>query len=373
MQNIEGKRKLDKFMLCMKINFSFYILLMIILITETSCKKSHAPYFEIPPWGPVSGERGNYSFSAAAIDPDNDSIVIRFDWGDSTLSQWSEMIASGDTVTQTHFYGNTGLFQIRAQAMDINEEVSEWSDYHTFDCSTNLLWLRRYGGVSYDYGNDVKQTLDNGYIIIGSTSSSGAGRSDIYVVKTSADGTLEWEQTYGGRADDYGTAIEVASDNNYVIAGYTHSYGAGDADMYVLKIQPYGTVIWEKTYGGANTDYAYDLQETNDNGFIIIGLTASYGAGSGDLYAIRLNPNGDSIWAKTYGGLDIDCGNSVQQTVDGGYIAAGYTYSSGAGGMDIYVVKMDSNGDSTWTRTYGTAGTDYGSEVIPTVDGGYVV
>jgi hypothetical protein len=102
-------------------------------------------------------------------------------------------------------------------------------------------------------------------------------------------------------------------------------------------------------------------------------MTASYGAGSGDVYLIKLDSNGDSIWAKTYGGSNIDCGNSVQQTVDNGYIVTGYTYSSGAGGMDIYLVKTDNNGTIAWTRTYGTSRTDRGFDVIQLADGGYVV
>lgn len=351
----------------------FYILFALLIISNGRCNKNDSPYFTSPPWGPVTGDRGNYSFYATAIDPDNDSILIRFDWGDSTISLWSDTIASGDTTSLIHFFGEYTTYEIRAQAMDVNGEQSDWSDQHSFMCFSDLLWKHRYGGNVDDFGYDVKQTSDDGYIIVGGTRSFGTGGLDVYVIKTTSDGTLDWQQTYGGVFDDCAYSVQIASDNNYIICGYTESFGNGAADVYLLKIQTDGAIIWEKTYGSLQAEYGYCLQKTNDNGYIITGFTSSYGAGSGDVYLIKTDANGDTLWTQTYGGVGNDCGYSVKQTTGNGYIITGYTCPSGGGNADIYLIKTDINGNETWATTYGVNQWDRGNDVIQTSDGGYIV
>ena len=130
---------------------------------------------------------------------------------------------------------------------------------------------------------------------------------------------------------------------------------------------------WERNYGGTNPDGGYSVQQTTDGGYIIAGLTTSFGAGNCDAYLIKTNASGNTLWTRTFGGTDADYANSVQQTSDGGYIVAGYTYSFGAGHADVWLIKTNASGDTLWTRTYGGAYDDYANSVQQTTDGGYIV
>jgi len=130
---------------------------------------------------------------------------------------------------------------------------------------------------------------------------------------------------------------------------------------------------WTKTYGGGGGDEANSVQQTSDGGYIIVGNTYSYGEGLENIYLIKTNSLGDTVWTRTYGGTDYNYGNSVQQTSDGGYIVAGNTDSYGAGGFDVYLIKTDASGNTTWTKTYGGSSTEWGNSVQQTTDGGYIV
>jgi hypothetical protein len=236
----------------------------------------------------------------------------------------------------------------------------------------DTLWTRTYGGSDADYGYGVQQTSDGGYIIAGETASFGAGSYDIYLVKTDANGDTLWIRTYGGSGSDEARSVQQTADGGYILAGSTTSFGAGRSDVYLLKTDANGNTLWTRAYGGSNYDEAMFVQETTDGGYIIAGSTRSFGAGGWDVYLLKTDANGDTLWTRTYGGSDYDDGWSGQQTADGGYIVAGMTESFGAGG-DVYLVKTDANGDTLWTRTYGGSSWEVGSSVQQTADGGYVI
>jgi len=234
-------------------------------------------------------------------------------------------------------------------------------------------WTRTYGGVDYDYGYSVQQTADSGYIVAGVTWSFGAAGWNALLMKTDGAGDTLWAGAYGGSGYDYAYAVEQTADSGYIIAGYTDSYGAGNGDVYLVKTDAAGDTVWRRTYGGPAYDYGYSIERTADDGYIIVGYTDSFGVGGDDVYLIKTDSAGDTVWTRTYGGADWDQGNSVEQTIDGGYIIAGYTRSFGAGGYDVYLIKTDGAGDTVWTRTYGGPGYDYGYSAEQTADGGYIV
>ena len=237
----------------------------------------------------------------------------------------------------------------------------------------DTLWSRTYGGSGMDWAYSVRRTSDGGYIVAGSTHSFGAGESDVYLIKTHANGGTYWSRTYGGSDYDRGYSVQQTTDGGYIVAGETHSFGAGYADVYLIKTDSLGDTLWSRTYGGSDYEYAYSVQQTTDGGYVVAGYADTSGAGYYDLYLIKTNSIGDTLWTRTYGGSEADYGSSVQQATDGGYIVVGWTDSFGAGESDVYLIKTDSIGDTLWTRTYGGSDADYGYSVQQTTDGGYIV
>jgi hypothetical protein len=240
------------------------------------------------------------------------------------------------------------------------------------DANGNIIWAKTYGGAYDDYALSVQQTSDGGYIVAGYTASFGVG-GDVLLIKTDAFGNLQWAKTYGGTISDWAESVQQTSDGGYILAGTTISFGAGDDDIFLIKTDANGNVQWAKTYGGTYSDYAYSVQQTFDGGYIVAGVTVSFGAGWPDVFLIKTDANGDTVWAKTYGGTNYDDAFSVQQTFDGGYIVAGRTWSFGAGWPDVFLIKTDAFGNLQWAKTYGGTGQDGALSVQQTSDGGYIV
>ncbi|RLI80952.1 MAG: hypothetical protein DRP01_11435, partial [Archaeoglobales archaeon] len=236
----------------------------------------------------------------------------------------------------------------------------------------NVEWQKTYGGSDYDRAESIQQTDDGGYIVAGSTYSFGAGWSDFWVLKLDEDGNVEWQKTYGGSGWDEAYSIQQTSDGGYIVAGVTDSFGAG-GDFWILKLNESGYIEWQKTYGGSDYDYAWYIQQTNDGGYIVAGYTKSFGAGYYDFWVLKLNESGYIEWQKTYGGSSDDFAKSIQQTDDGGYIVAGFTGSFGAGGGDFWILKLNESGNVEWQKTYGGSDYDRAESIQQTSDGGYIV
>jgi uncharacterized delta-60 repeat protein len=240
------------------------------------------------------------------------------------------------------------------------------------DANGNIQWAKTYGGTREDYGFSVQQTSDGGYIVAGYTDSFGAGYEDIFLIKTDANGNVQWAKTYGGTYEDYAYSVQQTSDGGYIVAGGTYSFGTGSSDFFLIKTDANGNIQWAKTYGGTYEDYAYSVQQTSDGGYIVAGLTDSFGADYDDIFFIKTDANGNIIWAKIYRGTEWDGAFSVHQTSEGGYIVAGVTYSFSAGWSDIFLIKTDANGNIQWAKTYGGGSFDKAYSVQQTPDGGYI-
>lgn len=240
-----------------------------------------------------------------------------------------------------------------------------------------IEWSKVYGGGASDHGLRAKQTADGGYILSGHLTGLGFGAEDIALIKTDALGNTLWIKIYGGAGSEWGNYVEQTNDGGYLVLGYTTSFGAGGFDIYMIKVDSVGSLEWTKTYGGpggeASSQWGISGKITTDGGFMLCANTSSWGAGSNDLLMIKTDSIGNLQWAKAYGGAGDDQPRFAEQTTDGGYILSGYTTSFGAGSLDAYLVKTDSAGNLQWSNAYGGAGSDRGSMVRQTDDGGYAM
>ncbi|MCD4725294.1 MAG: T9SS type A sorting domain-containing protein [Bacteroidales bacterium] len=236
----------------------------------------------------------------------------------------------------------------------------------------DTAWTQMYSGGLYDWAWQVQQTTDGGYIMVGDTESAGAGSFDVGVIKTDENGVTEWSKTYGGLNEDRGQSIQLTTDGGYIIAGTTSSYGVGWYDIWLIKIDSEGTELWSKTFGGTSWDWGYYVEQTTDGGYIITGCKDPGVYSIWDVFLIKTDSQGNTMWSKTFGGESYDVGHCVKQTSDGGYIITGYTYSYGAGSSDMWLIKTDENGILEWDNTFGDTEPEHGYSVVQS-DNEYIV
>jgi hypothetical protein len=239
---------------------------------------------------------------------------------------------------------------------------------NTFTQVPDTLWTRTYGGIHDAWGNDVQQTSDGGYIIVGCIPD--IMYWNIWLIKTNADGDTLWTKSFGGKLDDYGYAVQQTTDGGYIIIGETDSFGQGYGHPYLwlIKTNANGDTLWTKTYNGMGIASGNSVQQTEDGGYIITG-----GTGVSEAYdrvlLIRTNSKGDSLWTRIYGDSGTAKGKFVRQATDGGYIlACDYDYRS-------LLIKTDESADTLWTKTFrgGAVGWQaYSGSVQQTADEGYI-
>jgi hypothetical protein len=292
--------------------------------------------------------------------------------------------ANGSEVWQKTF-GGTGEERIRAvqQTSDGGYVISGRtysygagsSDVWLLktDADGNKVWDKTFGSTAMEDALSHSATSDGGCIIVGKVMPGGLDSSDAWVIKTDADGNQEWAKSYGGSREDAGWSIQQTSDGGYILAGLTLSYGAGNYDVWVIKTDASGDPVWNKVFGGSGDDRGFSIRQTSDGGYVVLGVTTSYGAGSYDFWLIKTDADGNKQWDKTYGGATNDHGRCVVQATDGGYILLGFTESYGVGGFDLWLIKTDDNGNELWSKTYGGSGEDGAGSAYATSDGGYVI
>ncbi len=233
----------------------------------------------------------------------------------------------------------------------------------------NVMWQKAYGTPNYDVPSEIHQTANGGYVVAGNTKFF-TNDTDGWILKLDSYGNIEWQKTYRKRGFDLISSIQPNEDGGYVVCGTTNSSGAGGSDLWVLKLDAEGNVLWQKTYGGSGNDEGRTIRTAPDGGYIVAGKTTSFGAGGADLWVLKLDENGTVMWQKTYGDSDYEGFSSMDVTSDGGCVIAG-GYSER---WDAWVLKLDASGNVEWQRTYGRhIEGDDANAIQQTSDGGYIV
>ena len=248
------------------------------------------------------------------------------------------------------------------------------SDYWILKLTSegDVEWQFTYGGIGDDTAYAIQETSDEGYIVAGCTHFFGAPTSDTWILKLTSEGDIEWQHNYGGTGDDKAYSVQETSDGGYIVAGSTQYLGALDHDFWVLKLTSAGFSEWQRIYGGFGDDVAYYIQETSDEGYIVAGESDSFGNKESELWVLKLTSIGEIEWENIYGGSDNDHLNCIRETSEGGYVVTGNTYSFGAGDSDILALKLSSTGDIEWQRAYGGSEEDVAYYIQETSEGGYI-
>jgi hypothetical protein len=294
-------------------------------------------------------------------------------------------------------------------------------------------WASTYSGIDEDQADSAQQTSDGGYIVSGSTETFGAGGSDIWMIKLDEAGSVEWETSIGGTDSEYGVSMDIAGRDGlldgYILAATTTSFGEGEDDIWIAKLDLSGNATWERSVGGPGIDipgsiirldcelgyvvagktesfgadsngdawifrldangavewqkrygaasggeHIADIRQTGDDGLIAAGDTHSFGT-NGDFWVLKLDALGNVEWQKAYGGSDIDYAVSIRQVGDGGYIVAGnsYSFEVSTASYDVWVLRLDASGDILWQKAYGTIAWDFVTSIDVTADGGFVM
>ncbi len=244
------------------------------------------------------------------------------------------------------------------------------------DACGNMQWNRTYGDSDSDVAHAMIQTMDGGFVLAGRTQSFEVDEdniSDAWLVKTDTDGNMEWSQTYGSSEEDTASTVIQTADGGFALAGDIEYFSRDSSDVWLVKTDAQGEVEWQQTYGASDYDKISTVIQTTDGGFALAGRTKSYGVGHYDAWLVKTDAQGEVEWQQTYGGSDYDCANAVIATGDGGFALAGFTYSYGAGRYDAWLVKTDAQGEVEWQQTYGGSEGDWASAVIEGADGGFVL
>ncbi|MGB3479293.1 MAG: hypothetical protein WBB67_09045 [bacterium] len=232
----------------------------------------------------------------------------------------------------------------------------------------DTLWTRYFGGIYGDEGYDVKETYDGGFVTAG-VYQWGSGDYRVYLIKVNANGDSLWTKTYGYGVTAGANALDITPDQGFIIAA--SSFINPNVDIWILKTDSLGDTLWTRRYDFTTWDEARDIKVLSDGNFIITGIVGV--GGLWDAFLMKMTSNGDTLWTQFYGGPENELINSVVPTYDDGYILTGYTRSYGAGSEDIWLIKTDSLGDTLWTKTFGGSFLDSGFDVIQSTDSNYCI
>jgi hypothetical protein len=338
--------------------------------------------------------KGNKDIFVIKLDRDG-KVLWKKTFGGSGLDKGSSITTTGDggVLITGRTSSNDGDFQGMNKGFEDIFVIK-------LDGNGNVLWKKTFGGTSDDRGHAITTTGDGGILITGRTESNDGdfegmnkGGEDIFVIKLDRDGKVLWKKLFGGSGVDWGTSI-TTTDGGVLITGLTTSndgdfegMNKGDWDIFVIKLDTDGKVLWKKLFGGSKEDMGQSITTTSDGGVLITVVAHSndgdfkgMNKGGGDILVIKLDRDGKVLWKKTFGGSERDLGSSITTTGDGGILITGRTSSNDGdfqgmnkGFEDIFVMKLDGNGNVLWKKTYGGSGSEDGESITTTSDGGILI
>lgn len=319
-----------------------------------------------------------------------------------TISWQKSLGGSGEdaaySIQQT---SDGGYITIGYSSSDDGDASHNYGDYDYWvvklNSSGNIEWQKSMGGSDTDAPYCIRQTSDGGYIAAGRSYSNDGdvsgnnGNADYWVVKMNDTGNIVWEKSLGGSFNEEAYSIEQTTDGGYIVAGVTDSNDGdvsgnhGEDDCWIVKLDGNGTLEWQKCLGGSLPDNNCVIRQTSDGGYIMAAVSisndgdVSVNYGGHDYWVVKLNSTGGIVWQKSYGGLASDTPNSVQQTADGGYVIAGFSYSNDGdvsgnhGNGDYWIAKLDASGNLQWQKSLGGSDADIANAIMQTADGGYII
>ncbi len=331
------------------------------------------------------------------------SMLLSFPVHSQTPIQWQKCLGGtsedrGHSIQQTTDGGYIVAGFTWSNDGDVTGNHGD-RDYWVVKLSSTgaIEWQQALGGTGDDRANSIQQTTDGGYIVAGESSSNDGnvtgnhGGRDYWVVKLTNTGAIDWQQSLGGSGEDIANSIQQTTDGGYIVAGESDSID-GDVtgnhigpDYWVVKLTNTGVIDWQQSFGGSFGDFANSIHQTTDGGYIVSGRSNSIdGDVIGNIHGasfwiVKISSAGVLEWQKSYGGTQYDIANSIQQTIDTGYIVAGYTLSNDGdvtgnhGGDDYWVVKLTNVGVIEWQKCLGGSNVDIAFSVQQTTDSGYIV
>jgi hypothetical protein len=341
---------------------------------------------------------------------ENDYWLLKFD--ENSNLQWNKTYGgSKDDIGQSLAQTSDGGFILTGYSMSSDGDASKNEGFHDnwilkLDAQGNLEWESSYGFSGHDHSYDILEASQGGYFFTGflditsaradgntekgnSLTSHGVG--EFWGTKIDEEGSVQWRGYFGGTNNDRAHGVVQTNDGGFVMAGFTESDDFdisntnGSYDFWVVKVDAFGNLIWEQSFGGEGIEVSYDIAKTADNGFVVVGNTFSTNGdillnhGESDMWMIKLDEEGNLIWEQTYGGSQFDLAQAVVQSKDGGFLITGNTKSDDKdsslnnGENDIWVVKTNAFGDLVWEKSFGGSGLDFGLDLLENIDGSILI
>ncbi|WP_024768533.1 fibronectin type III domain-containing protein [Aquimarina macrocephali] len=326
----------------------------------------------------------------AAVDPDDDKVTYSVFLGDNEVQsnlETTEFLLEG-LIAETNYNG-------KVVASDGNENESE----NTFTFITeggeiineevSIAWQKSLGGTFDDEAYEIEQTSDGGYIIGGSSESTDGdvggnkGGKDCWIIKLDSLGNIEWETNLGGSNNETIHGIQQTMDGGYIVGAFSTSSDGdvggnnGMRDFWIVKLNASGNLVWETNLGGTSDDILESIQQTSDGGYVAVGFSLSGNGnvtgnnGKADAWIVRLDETGNLVWETNLGGPENDFMGSIDQTIDLGFIVAGYTTTENK--RDLWIAKLDDTGNLDWQKTLGGSENEEAVSVEQTIDSGYII